>query len=131
MGHNATTAATGIPRKKPPAPEVWIAHYEAQDFNNKEASMKVIKELRALLYKTVVAGTKKKEKFMTDTVRKLDNVCTRLAVVETKLDTKPGFPEAMTIGVAIGTSATAVLGGLGGVWNFIQNATSTNNPNLP
>ncbi|CAA6670371.1 unnamed protein product [Spirodela intermedia] len=67
---------------------------------------------------------------MGETGRKLDNANARLALVEMKLDAKPGYPESFAIGVCagaalngVGAAAPHILGGLRKMWEAVSGAT--------
>ncbi|XP_068642163.1 uncharacterized protein [Aristolochia californica] len=119
----------GQNRKAPTAVEV-IAHYEAQGVDSKEAPLKAIEDLQKVLMKVLGSGGGRKDKFMGDTMRKLDNVNTRLAILEMKMDSKPGYGESVAIGVASGLAARGignvmpqVLGALGQMWDSVKSST--------
>lgn len=129
MGGNGRAAAASK-KPSPPTPEELVAHYEAQGLEPREASLRVIRELQTVLYRTVASGRGKKDRFMADTGRKLDNTNARLALVEMKLDAKPGYPESFAIGVCagaalngVGAAAPHVLGGLRKMWEAVSGAT--------
>ncbi|KAK1269587.1 hypothetical protein QJS04_geneDACA013990 [Acorus gramineus] len=118
-------------KRKPPTPEELVAHYESQGLDSREASLRVIRDLQSLFYRTVVSDKKRKERLISDTSRKLDNANTRLAILEMKLDSKPGFFESFAVGVASAASfrgASAafphVAGALGNVWEAVKSATA-------
>ncbi|MQL86084.1 hypothetical protein Taro_018611 [Colocasia esculenta] len=121
----------GASRKpSPPTPEELVAHYEAQGLDSREASLRVIRELQTVLYRTVASGRGRKDRFMADTGRKLDNANTRLAILEMKLDSKPGYPESFAIGVTAGAALQGirgalphVVGALGKLWGAVSSAT--------
>ncbi|RWW50507.1 hypothetical protein BHE74_00043224 [Ensete ventricosum] len=124
-----TTTTNKSNRRAPPGPEEVLAHYESQGLSPREASLRAIRELQAILFRYAT----KKERFAADSPRKLDGVNTRLAVLEMKLDSKPGFPESLAIGVASGAIVSAiphVLGGLRGIWDSVWSATKGSPPSL-
>lgn len=131
-GSVTTTTTTTTTTKKskqrpPPGPEEVLAHYESQGLSPREASLRAVRELQAILFRYAA----KKERFAADSPRKLDGVNTRLAVLEMKLDSKPGFPESLAIGVASGAIVSAiphVLGGLRGIWDSVWSATKGSPP---
>uniref|UniRef100_A0A1D1YXR0 Uncharacterized protein n=1 Tax=Anthurium amnicola TaxID=1678845 RepID=A0A1D1YXR0_9ARAE len=127
--------AAGARRPSPPTPEELVAHYEAQGLEPREASLRVIGELQAVLYRTVASGRGRKDRFMADTARKLDNSNARLAIVELKLDTKPGFPESFAIGLAAGatlhglrSAVPLVLRAFAKMWDAVTAATKGHSP---
>lgn len=107
-----------------------VSYYESQGLDTNEASLKAIENLQNVLVQVVGSGRGKKGKFISETGRKLDNLNTRLAVLEMKLDTKPGYRETAAIGVASGLAATGfcsvlphVLGALGQMWDSVKGTT--------
>ncbi|XP_039120237.1 uncharacterized protein LOC120256634 [Dioscorea cayenensis subsp. rotundata] len=110
-------------RRRPPSAEEMLAHYEAQGLDTREASLKAIKELQLLLYRSVSSarpGAKKDD----DSTRKLDNVYTRLAILDMKLDSKPNFPQSLAIGV----TAQAIFTGLSTIYKVVRSATRGSPP---
>ncbi|XP_077216119.1 uncharacterized protein LOC143850756 [Tasmannia lanceolata] len=117
-------------KRKPPTALELVAHYESQGLDSKEASLKVIEDMQTILMRVVGSGRGKKDKFMADTSRKLDNVNTRLAILEMKVDSKPGFLETLAIGVGSGVVVRGaervfphVLGAFGQIWNAVRSST--------
>uniref|UniRef100_A0A7N0TW55 Uncharacterized protein n=1 Tax=Kalanchoe fedtschenkoi TaxID=63787 RepID=A0A7N0TW55_KALFE len=105
--------------RKPPSPKELIALYESKGMEPQEAAVKVIEDLQGLLFRVARARNGKKERFMAETPRKLDNALTRLAIIENKLDSKPGIGRTFAIGVAAG----AALNGLGRLWASVARST--------
>ncbi|WOK94387.1 hypothetical protein Cni_G03089 [Canna indica] len=127
VNSNPTFGATTKKRRPPPGPEELLAHYESQGLNPREASLRAIGELQTILYRYAV----KKDRFAADSPRKLDGVNTRLAVLEMKLDSKPGFPESLAIGIASGAFVSAiphVVGSLRSMWYSVRSATKGSPP---
>ncbi|KAL5758758.1 hypothetical protein ACOSP7_021369 [Xanthoceras sorbifolium] len=61
-----------------------------------------------------------------DTSKRIDVINNRLAIVDMKLDTKPGHGETLVLGVAlnaIGCVRPHVLKGLGQIWSAVRTAT--------
>lgn len=113
-------------KQQPPSPEELVAHYESQGVESKEAHLKVIEDLQAVVLRVVSSSSTKKDKFMANTTRKLDNINTRLAVLEMKLDSKPGFPQAL-LAIGVSTGATASLlphlaGAFARTWDAVRAA---------
>lgn len=129
-GVTATATAAAPAKKKrraPPSPEEVLAHYEAQGLSPREASLRAISELEAMIFRYA----SKKDRMAADSPRRLEGVSTRLAVLEMKLDSKPGFAESLAIGVASGAIVSAiphVLGGLRGIWDSVRSATASSPP---
>ncbi|KAL8158680.1 hypothetical protein V2J09_000217 [Rumex salicifolius] len=107
-----------------PTPQELISHYESQGMDSQQASFKVIDDLQNMLVRVISSSSSsksvkaKKNKFMSDASRKLDTANARLAILEMKLDSKPGFPQSLAIGVASG----ATFRGLSSVWPHISTA---------
>lgn len=127
---NGDGKAGGSRKPSPPTPEELVAHYEAQGLDSREASLRVIRELQTVLYRTVASGRGRKDRFMADTGRKLDNANTRLAIVEMKLDAKPGYPDSFAIAVVAGaalhgirTALPHVVGAFRKLWGAVSSAT--------
>ncbi|CAA6671176.1 unnamed protein product [Spirodela intermedia] len=85
----------------------------------REASLRVIKDLQAVLYRTVASGRGKRDRFTADTGRKLDNVA--------RLQTR--VPALLALGVAagavfqgVGSAAPHVLGAFGKMWRAVLSA---------
>ncbi|KAK9734126.1 hypothetical protein RND81_04G116600 [Saponaria officinalis] len=112
---------------KLPTPQELITHYESKGMNSQEASIKVIDDLQNALFR-VVSSTNKGKKNGGDTSRKLDLLNARLAIVEKKLDSKPGFVGSFGIGCATATAfrgVAAVWPQVVGVWNSVRGLSKT------
>ncbi|XP_074562710.1 uncharacterized protein LOC141819271 [Curcuma longa] len=106
---DSSATASKKKRRAPPGPAEVLAHYESQGLSPREASLRAVGELQELLY----------------------NVNTRLAVLEMKLDAKPGFPESLAIGVvasAFASSVPHVLSGLRSIWDSVRSASGGSSP---
>ncbi|CAM8955942.1 unnamed protein product [Rhodiola kirilowii] len=101
--------------QKPPTPKEMIALYESKGMEPQEAAEKVIGDLQGMLFRMASTRRGKKEKFMTETSKKLDNAQTRLTILEMKLDSKPGIGQSFAVGMAAG----AAVNGLGSVWGGV------------
>ncbi|TXG69606.1 hypothetical protein EZV62_004541 [Acer yangbiense] len=112
-----TTTTTNNPqRKKPPTPQELISHYKTQGLDQEQASIKVIEDLQSVLFRVIASNSKnKKDRLVGDTSKKIDVIKSRLAIVDLKLDTKPGYGETFALGVASG----AALNGIGCVWPHV------------
>ncbi|XP_008801412.2 uncharacterized protein LOC103715532 [Phoenix dactylifera] len=128
LNDSITTTTNNKSKKKRqlPGPEEVLAHYEAQGLGSREASLQAIGELQSLLYKSVVSGRGGKKD--TDSVRKLDTLNARLAILEMKLDSKPGFLPSFAIGLASGAALPPILSGLGAMWNAVKIAARSSPP---
>ena len=139
MEGNGNVKSAPLPKKpSPPTPEELVAHYEAQGLDSKEASLRVIRELQTVLYRTVASGRGKKDRFMAEAGRKLDNANARLALVEMKLDAKPGYPESFAIGVCSGAAlngfvaaAPHLIGGFRKIWEAVSSASKGHSSPAP
>lgn len=93
-------------RRMMPSPGELIAHYESKGMNQQEASVKVIQDLQNILFRVVSAENKKSK---SPSMSEVEVVKSRLVRLEKKLDSKPGYPQTLAIGVASG----ALLQGIG------------------
>ncbi|VVA91574.1 unnamed protein product [Arabis nemorensis] len=102
--------------KKFPTPTELISHYQKRGLEPAEASIKVIEDLQNALVRVVSSSrnASSKDKLLTD-ARKIDAINGRLAVVDAKLETKPGYVETFVLGLASGT----VLNGINAVWPHV------------
>ncbi|KAI3821002.1 hypothetical protein L1987_08558 [Smallanthus sonchifolius] len=98
-------------RKKLPSPKEMVAHYESKGMQPQEASLKVIDDLQNLLLRVV---STKKTKSDINTLRRL----------ESKLDSKPGYPQTLAIGIVSG-AVVRVLPQIAHIWNYVRSSTST------
>ena len=124
--------ATATKKRKLPTPKELISHYESQGLDSQEASMKVIEDLQKALFGVISSGRGKKDRLLGDTSRKIDAINSRVAVLDMKVDSKPGYAETFAIGVASGAAFTGikavmphVLGGIAQIWNSVTNATKS------
>ncbi|KAK8967552.1 hypothetical protein KSP40_PGU011961 [Platanthera guangdongensis] len=126
---------TSKTRRQPPSPEEMIAFYESKGLDRQAASLKAIEDLQSLLLRGADASRRDRLPPSGDLQRKLDNAIARLAILDMKLDSKPGYPESLAIGVASG----ALLGGLsaalpsalralGDTWRFVASAANHRTP---
>ncbi|EOA36658.1 hypothetical protein CARUB_v10011947mg [Capsella rubella] len=102
--------------KKFPTPTELISHYQKRGLEPAEASVKVIEDLQNALVRVVSSSRNQssKDKLVTD-ARKIDAITGRLAVVDAKLETKPGYVETFVLGLASG----AALNGVNAVWPHV------------
>ncbi|CAL9095326.1 unnamed protein product [Musa textilis] len=121
-------------KKRPPGPDEILAHYESQGLGPREAALQAVGDLQSLLYTSLASGRGRKDRFMADTLRKLDNANARLAILESKLDSKPGLGQTLAVGLAsgvllrgAGAALPHVLGGLRGIWDSVS-ATTRSSP---
>lgn len=116
INNTSTSNSDNKKRKiKLPTPQEMISHYESQGMGSQEASIKVIDDLQHLLFRVVSSDRGKKGKFPVEVSRKLDTANARLAILEMKLDSKPGYPESFAIGVA----SAAAFRGVAAVWPHV------------
>ncbi|XP_059643764.1 uncharacterized protein LOC132285592 [Cornus florida] len=128
-------------KRKLPTPKELIAHYESQGMKNEEASVKVIDDLQKALFRVVTMSTppreaKEKSTSMAETSKKLDVINSRLVRLDMKMDAKPGYGEALAIGVAsgavlrgIGAVFPHVVGAVSHIWNSVRNITNSTTTN--
>lgn len=120
-----------------PSPRDMIAHYESKGMDTQQASLKVIENLQNVIFKGILEK-KKTNKVVGGTEdsisgnRKLDVINTRLVNMELKLDSKPGYPQTLAIGVASGavfSGITAIIPHLASsvahIWNSVRTSTSS------
>ncbi|EOY26263.1 Ribosomal protein-related, putative [Theobroma cacao] len=124
-------------KKKIPTPQELISHYQTQGLDSQQASIKVIEDLQNVVMRVVSSNSKSKKdnKFLIDTSRKIDSVNSRLAVVDMKLDSKPGYLETLAIGIAsgaalngIGSVLPHVFEGFAQIWSSVRTATKPSSP---
>ncbi|XP_076955126.1 uncharacterized protein LOC143629852 [Bidens hawaiensis] len=102
-------------RAKLPSPKEMVAHYESKGMQPQEASLKVIDDLQNLLLRVISA-------------KKTNDVNSHLLRIESKLDSKPGYPQTLAIGVASGAVfhvLPRVAAAVANVWNSVRSATSS------
>ncbi|WZZ11052.1 hypothetical protein YC2023_096973 [Brassica napus] len=125
------TGAKQKPKKLPTATEL-ISHYQKRGLEPAEASVKVVEDLQNALVRVVSSSknnASSKDKLLTD-ARKIDAVNGRLAVVDAKLETKPGYVETFVLGLASGAALNGinavwphVTRGIGQVWSAVKSGT--------
>ncbi|XP_022955496.1 uncharacterized protein LOC111457504 [Cucurbita moschata] len=108
----------GAQRRKLPSPQELVSHYESQGLTSHDASIKVIEDLQNALVRIISSGRGKKDKLLVDTSRKIDATNTRLAILDLKLDSKPGYAQTFALGLASGS----VLNGIGAVMPHVFGA---------
>uniref|UniRef100_A0A5B6Z7Z1 Uncharacterized protein n=1 Tax=Davidia involucrata TaxID=16924 RepID=A0A5B6Z7Z1_DAVIN len=139
----AKEKGSGGQKRKLPSAQELIAHYESQGLQTQEASIRVIEDLQNVLFRVVTtsgsgsgsgsgSSSKNQKLFMGETWsrRKLDVLNSRLLNLDRKIDSKPGYPETLAIGVASGALLRGfgalfphVFGALGQMWNAVRNST--------
>ena len=129
------TKPAGTQKRKLPKPEELISHYESQGLDSREASVKVIEDLQAALFRVISSGRGKKDKLLLDASRKIDSANSRLSILDMKIDSKPGYGETFAIGLASGLTLKGissvfphVLGAFGQIWNSAKNVTKDSPP---
>ncbi|XP_042017118.1 uncharacterized protein LOC121765147 [Salvia splendens] len=110
-------------KKKMPSPQELVTHYEKQGMSTQEASLKVIGDLQGALFRMISANNKRDDSNSSPQAisAKLDAVYARVVQLETKLDYKPSYPQALALGVA---SASLWNGALE-LWKNVRRATSS------
>ncbi|XP_073146693.1 uncharacterized protein [Henckelia pumila] len=99
-----------------PSPQDLVSHYEKQGMETHQASLRVIQDMQSALFRMVSANRNRKS-----TDSKLDAVQSRLLNLEIKLDSKPGYPQALALGVASAGIWNAVVQ----LWNFVRRPTDS------
>ncbi|EXC36066.1 hypothetical protein L484_001366 [Morus notabilis] len=117
-------------KRKLPSPQELISHYESQGLDSREASVKVIEDLQSALFRVISSGRAKKDKLLLDASRKLDSTNSRLAVVDAKLDSKPGYVQTFAIGLASGFALKGFdsvlphfVGAVSQIWSSVRTVT--------
>ena len=90
-----------------------------------EASLKVIDDLQAALFWVISFSCCKKDQFIVDASGKLDTANAHLAILEMKLDSKPGYPQTLALGVTsieITSTLPQVFGAFSQIWSSIRSA---------
>ncbi|PRQ51862.1 hypothetical protein RchiOBHm_Chr2g0149211 [Rosa chinensis] len=120
-------------KKKLPTPQELISHYESQGLDTQEASLRVIGDLQTALFRVISSGRGRKDKLLAETSRKVDNTNNSLAILNMKLDSKPGYGESFAIGLASGLTFQGVQSvlphvfkGFGDIWNSVRNVEKEN-----
>ncbi|KAL3632797.1 hypothetical protein CASFOL_025781 [Castilleja foliolosa] len=112
--------------KRMASPRELVAHYENQGMETQEASFKVIQDMQGALFKIITSNRNNNRKSTNDvTSAKLDAIHARLLSLETKIDSKPGFPQAVAVGVASAGIWNAAVQ----IWNSVRQATSSSSSN--
>ncbi|CAI9090491.1 OLC1v1025270C1 [Oldenlandia corymbosa var. corymbosa] len=118
------------PKRKIPSPRELVAQYESRGMDTQEASFKVIEDLQNALFRTMLSNRKDRKSppgQSPDISRKLDVINGRLLQLDMKVDSKPGYPQMLAIGVTSGAIVGAVAKGASEIWAAIQRTTSTTN----
>ncbi|KAB2611089.1 hypothetical protein D8674_019121 [Pyrus ussuriensis x Pyrus communis] len=112
-----------------PTPQELIPHYKSQGLDSQEATLKVIGDLQTTLFKVISSDRGRKDKILAETSRKIDSTNNILAILNMKVDSKPGFGEAFGIRVASGvilkgieTILPHVIRGFWEIWNTVRSA---------
>ncbi|XP_060174122.1 uncharacterized protein LOC132604577 [Lycium barbarum] len=119
--------------RKLPSPKELVSHYESQGMDSLEASFKVIDDLQGALFRVISSSRIDKNRnnnrnMSSDTSRKLDVINARLLSLDMKVDSKPGYPQTLAIGVAAGAFLQVlprVADSVGQIWNTVRSATNS------
>ncbi|KAJ0007770.1 hypothetical protein Pint_30753 [Pistacia integerrima] len=134
------STTTNPQKKKAPSPQELITHYTTQGLDQEQASLKVIEDLQNVLFRVIVSTNKnRKDKVMTETSKKIDVINNRLAILDMKVDSKPGFAQTFGLGIVsgaalngIGSAFPHVVKGFGQIWTAVRTVTdpssSSNGP---
>ncbi|XP_071687928.1 uncharacterized protein [Rutidosis leptorrhynchoides] len=96
-----------------------VAHYESKGMQPQEASLKVIQDLQDLLLKVVVTNKKNYNN------HKPDDVATTIRRLESKLNSKPGYPQTLAIGIVSGAVfhiLPQVAASVANIWNSVNSS---------
>lgn len=116
--------------KRMPSPQEMVAHYEKQGMATQDASLKVIGDLQGALFRVIAANSKRGGDSSNSNPNtsspqvisaKLDAVHSHLVQLETKLDSKPSYPQALALGVA----SASLWNGAVQLWNTVRRTTSS------
>ncbi|CAN4094887.1 unnamed protein product [Withania somnifera] len=119
--------------RKLPSPRELVSHYESQGMDSQEASFKVIEDLQGALFRVISTSRNDKNRnndrnVSSETSRKLDVINARLLSLDMKIDSKPGYPQMLAIGVASGGLLQVlprVAESFVQIWNTVRNATNS------
>ncbi|KAI6672110.1 hypothetical protein NL676_006995 [Syzygium grande] len=118
---------------KMPSPEELLSHYESRGLDSHQASLQAIDDLQKLLSRVLSSRgaappAKADRGSPPDLARKMDAASGRLALLEMKLDSKPGYAEAFAIGVGSGAALNGMgslmphlLSSLSQIWSSVTN----------
>ncbi|XP_048448090.1 uncharacterized protein LOC103927777 [Pyrus x bretschneideri] len=126
--HSHNTTKT--PEDKAANPTRAHTPLQVQGLDSQEASLKVIGDLQTTLFKVISSDRGRKDKILAETSRKIDSTNNILAILNMKVDSKPGFGETFGIGVASGVTLKGietvlphVIRGFWEIWNTVRSAT--------
>nr|XP_027087516.1 uncharacterized protein LOC113708967 [Coffea arabica] len=117
-------------KRKLPSPRELVSHYESQGLDTQEASFKVIEDLQNALFRLMLSssgagkGKSNKQGPSSDISRKLDVINARLLQLDMKVDSKPGYPQSLAIGVASGTLLQGFASAAAQIWTAVRRATN-------
>ncbi|CAN1299028.1 hypothetical protein LINPERPRIM_LOCUS24035 [Linum perenne] len=88
---------------------------------SQEASAKVIEDLQKVLFRVISSNSKgkRKDKASSEVSRKIDVVNSRVAVLDMKMESKPGYLGAFGVGIASGVALRGIDKVLPNVWEGI------------
>ncbi|TMX03537.1 hypothetical protein EJD97_015791 [Solanum chilense] len=130
--NNNESSKKKVTRKLPSAREL-VSHYESQGIDSQEASFKVIEDLQGALFRVISTSRNDKNRnnnrnVSSETSRKLDVINARLLSLDMKVDSKPGYPQTLAIGMASGGLLQVlprVAESVVQIWNSVRNATNS------
>lgn len=130
--NNNESSKKKVTRKLPSAREL-VSHYESQGIDSQEASFKVIEDLQGALFRVISTSRNDKNRnnnrnVSSETSRKLDIINARLLSLDMKIDSKPGYPQTLAIGMASGGLLQVlprVAESVVQIWNSVRNATNS------
>ncbi|XP_004252873.1 uncharacterized protein [Solanum lycopersicum] len=130
--NNNESSKKKVTRKLPSAREL-VSHYESQGVDSQEASYKVIEDLQGALFRVISTSRNDKNRnnnrnVSSETSRKLDVINARLLSLDMKVDSKPGYPQTLAIGMASGGLLQVlprVAESVVQIWNSVRNATNS------
>lgn len=126
--NNNESSKKKVTRKLPSAREL-VSHYESQGMDSQEASFKVIEDLQGALFRVITSSRNDKSRNVSsETSRKLDVINARLLSLDMKVDSKPGYPQTLAIGLASGGLLQVlprVAESVVQIWKSVRNATNS------
>lgn len=123
-------SGTAVPRppagdkRKIPSPEELISHYESKGLDSRQSAIKAIEDLQGVVFRLIASN--RKEKLDPQVSRKVESLHSRLAVLDMKLDSKPGYGGAFGVGLASGVALQGMqsvlphfLRAMGEIWSSV------------
>ena len=126
----ASTSTTN--KSKKPDPAELLALYEAKGLNPTEASHQAIHDLQSVISNLLYSRTRSSERSSQSQQgfsSQLNQISTRLSLLEIKVDTKPAMAQTLALGVSAGALVQAtphVFRVVSNIWSSLQNSIKGN-----